>query len=920
MLRSASLALLLASATWQRTDELLPRRILAEAHRAIAADSTTSFASRWAPGQPGVSGPASSFALGTLARLTYDYGSAERYFASIDHAPGRPQTMWQVYARLGRAQSAASRWRNVPALQLLEEAMLAARRMRLPGAEVDAILAGQPIVARSLGADSANAFMRRAELLAPQLDAVQAVTLRCARGALVRFSNPARSDSILHAAIGDATHLRALRVVGNCQMALAVTLEARGYVTLTRDMMEQAHRTLTGARDDYALATLAQFDAYVNAEHDGDFSRAKAVVATATHLARRTGNVLVIPWANLNLAQRALRIGDVSLALRATQRVEAEFTTLGDRSGLAAAALVAGDAHFLAGRLTEAESLYSRAVARYGALRYDSFRASGMFQLVATAIDRGDAATARTRLAAAMALARQRQLTGFINADQYFILGRLDLLEGRYASAAAHFRRFNESQGWAVHTRFDADMRVAEALALGGRFEESLSLFDRGTLSLETWRSSMKDRELRVALMQGRRKDFDTDLGLATIVSAFARAGRTSEAFRIAEKERARHLWLQLERRQAISGDSAEVGEARRSRLVPPPVSIDSVRASLPPRTALVAFVTGRGREPTTAFVVTRASAHTVQLMTADSLIEPIERFSRALEGGLPATGLASSLGATILAPLLDAIGPADRLVLVPDGPFHRVPFDALRLPDGQAVVQRFAVSLAPSARLALEWWNAAPPRADRATLVFANPSLPAAFGQSPLPFAAAEGRAIGRLMARPTVLSGARASEHRLKNTSWADVGILHIATHADVADAGLSESAFYLAAGGAEDGRVGVEEVSRLPLHGPLVVLSACRTLGGVIVNGEGVQGLSAPFLEAGARAVAATYWLISDRRVVPLMNAFYQQLARGRPLARALRDAKLASIRAGASPAVWAAFMIVGDGELRPVRRPR
>jgi hypothetical protein len=92
--------------------------------------------------------------------------------------------------------------------------------------------------------------------------------------------------------------------------------------------------------------------------------------------------------------------------------------------------------------------------------------------------------------------------------------------------------------------------------------------------------------------------------------------------------------------------------------------------------------------------------------------------------------------------------------------------------------------------------------------------------------------------------------------------------------------------------------------------VVLSACRTAGGELVGGEGIQGLTAPLLQAGARSVVATGWRIADASAGHLVDAFYRELALGHPVAAALRAAKLDALRAGAPAAEWAAFMVVGD----------
>jgi hypothetical protein len=93
-------------------------------------------------------------------------------------------------------------------------------------------------------------------------------------------------------------------------------------------------------------------------------------------------------------------------------------------------------------------------------------------------------------------------------------------------------------------------------------------------------------------------------------------------------------------------------------------------------------------------------------------------------------------------------------------------------------------------------------------------------------------------------------------------------------------------------------------------MVVLSACRTAGGVTVAGEGVQGLTTPLMAAGARSVVATQWRVGDRSTVRLVADLYDGLARGRPVADALREAKLAALHRGAPPGEWAGFTVVGD----------
>ncbi len=85
--------------------------------------------------------------------------------------------------------------------------------------------------------------------------------------------------------------------------------------------------------------------------------------------------------------------------------------------------------------------------------------------------------------------------------------------------------------------------------------------------------------------------------------------------------------------------------------------------------------------------------------------------------------------------------------------------------------------------------------------------------------------------------------------------------------------------------------------------------------------VQGLTAPLLQAGARSIVATGWLIGDRATLRLIDAFYAEMARGLPNGEALRAAKLQILHEGRPTGEWAAFTLVGDPSIRiPLRRPR
>jgi CHAT domain-containing protein len=149
------------------------------------------------------------------------------------------------------------------------------------------------------------------------------------------------------------------------------------------------------------------------------------------------------------------------------------------------------------------------------------------------------------------------------------------------------------------------------------------------------------------------------------------------------------------------------------------------------------------------------------------------------------------------------------------------------------------------------------------------------------------------------------------------SDVSIIHFASHAVVDPAGLRGTALLLAPGDGEDGVVRPEELSSLSLNADLVVLSACATaVSGGHAGDEGLRGLVAPLIEAGARSVAATLWAVDDQAQRVLVSRMYQRLARGESTASALRAAKLAALRDGAAARDWAALVLWGDALTRPL----
>ena len=126
-------------------------------------------------------------------------------------------------------------------------------------------------------------------------------------------------------------------------------------------------------------------------------------------------------------------------------------------------------------------------------------------------------------------------------------------------------------------------------------------------------------------------------------------------------------------------------------------------------------------------------------------------------------------------------------------------------------------------------------------------------------------------------------------------------------------------LAADADEDGLLQADEIRRLKLENQLVVLSACRSADGEVVDGEGATSLAQAFYAAGAATLIANLWQLEDEAARAFFARFYRHLAAGERAGSALAAAQRESLKAGAPAAAWAGMMLLGDADFRVVPPP-
>jgi CHAT domain-containing protein len=96
--------------------------------------------------------------------------------------------------------------------------------------------------------------------------------------------------------------------------------------------------------------------------------------------------------------------------------------------------------------------------------------------------------------------------------------------------------------------------------------------------------------------------------------------------------------------------------------------------------------------------------------------------------------------------------------------------------------------------------------------------------------------------------------------------------------------------------------------------LVLSACETGLGDKENGQGVLGLRASLMAAGARMLLISLWRVPDSATAVFMNEFYRNLWQNKQCpAEALKKAQavVAARSEVRRPNNWAAWVLIGDG---------
>lgn len=339
-----------------------------------------------------------------------------------------------------------------------------------------------------------------------------------------------------------------------------------------------------------------------------------------------------------------------------------------------------------------------------------------------------------------------------------------------------------------------------------------------------------------------------------------------------------------------------------------PALSSAQVRSQLDGQTLLLEYALND--QGGAIFVLTRHSLAVVPLGLSLGQLQrrlnlwqlSLAASARALAEGQPlaqlganARGHLHALYRLLIAPVAAHLAGYQRLIIIPSGPLHQLPFHALH--DGERfLIERHELVTCPSSNL-LALCMDQPRRGGGSVLIVANSD------QGRLPAVAAEAQGVAALL--PTEAYLERSATREAVIAAAPRHPIVHLAAHAEARLDNPIFAHLKLA-----DGQLTTQDVIGLDLRGSLVVLSGCETGRAAVRGGDELIGLSRAFLHAGASTLVQSLWRVEDRSTAELMRRFYLALAAGEPKGAALRAAQLALLEEQqGNPYLWAAFQLVG-----------
>jgi len=671
-----------------------------------------------------------------------------------------------------------------------------------------------------------------------------------------------------------------------------------GVVAYRQGRVAEAHAAYrAGADAALRLGNLyLQAQAFVNLSHTAKtlqrYEESAEVGLRALQIAEKIGARRIAAAAHGNLGSTYAYLGDFGPAFAHERKAIQIFESIGAKMNLMIALGELGLMHDRREELQPAIANYQRAYDLARELRAERDAARHAENLSTTLIRarQWDAAAEWNRRASEMAAALQAgAMQPYLQRNRAWIAyGR-----GRPEEAAAICREALRENAGVPGTRWPLHALLGLIDSDAGRFLQAERSFEKALEIIEGTRTDLLKSHYRITLLS-RLIPF-----YRSYVEVLLKRNDNAGALRVVESSRARVLSERMERDlepRAFPGVARFQSFARANRA------------------ALLSFWLTPSRSY--AWLTTAGGVRRFDLPPEEHIAALVKRYRGIVEHSLQDPIAASepsgpALWKTLMAGVAAAIPRGTRVIVIPDGVLHQLNLETLVVPGPRPHywIEDVEVALCPSMTIAAS----APPAGSRPggpVLLIGAPDYTST-PYPPLKNAAAELRGIqAHFNGRgQQIYTGAQASPAVYRQAQPARFSFIHFAAHAEANPERPMESAVVLSRD-KEQYKLLARDVVDVPIHANLVTLSACRSAGANTYAGEGLVGFAWAFLQAGARAVTAGLWDVSDSSTEQLMVRFYAALASGKDPVAALHDAKLALLRGGPEyrkPYFWAPFQV-------------
>jgi CHAT domain-containing protein/lipoprotein NlpI len=506
-------------------------------------------------------------------------------------------------------------------------------------------------------------------------------------------------------------------------------------------------------------------------------------------------------------------------------------------------------------------------------------------------------------------------------------LGKLYSQSGDFNKASENFNRAirlygglddREAFGYSAHKGLlTASLAQGRSQALEDEIRSTLELFEK----------------YRVKILEesNRNSFFDNEQSIYDIAIDFWHTRKTDErtAFELAERCRARSL-LDL-----VSGAPRNVQDVAtpdlRPERVAPPLTLAEIQARMPEKAQIVQYAALEDKLVMWVVSGSRPIITREQKISGGELSGLIKSFLQLVarrpvdsqSAGPAAAEIARRLYGLLIAPIAPFLDRGKQLCLVPDKSLNQLPYAALISPEsGRFLIEDYSLVFAPSATMFVICSEAAALKDNVKTeklLGVGNPTFDRkAFPLPDLPSARREVEVVASYYQSPRKMIGKEATKRRLES-EINRYDILHLAMHCVVNEHSPMLSQLLMAAPKEKDfeadGVLQAHEIYRLQLSRlRLVILSACRSGVERYYGGEGMVGVSRPFIAKGVPLVVASLWEVDADATTELMVRFHEyRKQKTLPTADALREAQLNLLHSSdpslRQPYYWASFASIG-----------